>query len=388
MTLATQLQKWSRWGGRSVLFLGFTAAVILLVLWLAGKFAPKVSLEPRVADSTVTAIRGRVESVRNVPLPRYESAVGTIRAVHETTIGSKLLARVVEVNLKAGQQVKVDEPLVRLDDTDLQAKLKQAQAAVTAAEAIQAQAVVEKRRAAQLRESKAISNQEYERSARALETAEADLLRAREVVKEVQATLDWATVRAPIDGTVIDKKVDVGDTVTPGQPLVTLFDPTRMQLVASVRESLALRLKAGDPIDVRVDGLGKDCTGTISEIVPEAQAASRTFQVKVTGPCPTGIYTGMFGRILIPLGQQEVPVIPAAAVRQVGQVELVDVAFNGGARRRAVRTGRRFDADFNVIGDVSESDRLAYVEVLSGLNPQERIVVPDNQLAPQETSHE
>ena len=176
MTLATQLQKWSRWGGRSVLFLGFTAAVILLVLWLAGKFAPKVSLEPRVADSTVTAIRGRVESVRNVPLPRYESAVGTIRAVHETTIGSKLLARVVEVNLKAGQQVKVDEPLVRLDDTDLQAKLKQAQAAVTAAEAIQAQAVVEKRRAAQLRESKAISNQEYERSARALETAEADLL--------------------------------------------------------------------------------------------------------------------------------------------------------------------------------------------------------------------
>lgn len=388
MTLATQLQKWSRWGGRSVLFLGFTAAVILLVLWLAGKFAPKVSLEPRVADSTVTAIRGRVESVRNVPLPRYESAVGTIRAVHETTIGSKLLARVVEVNLKAGQQVKVDEPLVRLDDTDLQAKLKQAQAAVTAAEAIQAQAVVEKRRAAQLRESKAISNQEYERSARALETAEADLLRAREVVKEVQATLDWATVRAPIDGTVIDKKVDVGDTVTPGQPLVTLFDPTRMQLVASVRESLALRLKAGDPIDVRIDGLAKDCTGTISEIVPEAQAASRTFQVKVTGPCPTGIYTGMFGRILIPLGQQEVPVIPAAAVRQVGQVELVDVAFNGGARRRAVRTGRRFDADFNVIGDVSESDRLAYVEVLSGLNPQERIVVPDNQLAPQETSHE
>ena len=207
-------------------------------------------------------------------------------------------------------------------------------------------------------------------------------------MKEVQATLDWATVRAPIDGTVIDKKVDVGDTVTPGQPLVTLFDPTRMQLVASVRESLALRLKAGDPIDVRVDGLGKDCTGTISEIVPEAQAASRTFQVKVTGPCPTGIYTGMFGRILIPLGQQEVPVIPAAAVRQVGQVELVDVAVSGGARRRAVRTGRRFDADFNVISDVSESDRLAYVEVLSGLNPQERIVVPDHQLAPQETSHE
>ena len=61
----------------------------------------------------------------------------------------------------------------------------------------------------------------------------------------MQATLDWATIRSPIDGTVIDKKVDVGDTVTPGQMLVTLYDPKRMQLVATVRESLAHRLKVG-----------------------------------------------------------------------------------------------------------------------------------------------
>ena len=53
---------------------------------------------------------------------------GTIRAVHETSIGSKLLARVVEVNLKAGQKVKAGDVLVRLDDTDLRAKLQQAKA--------------------------------------------------------------------------------------------------------------------------------------------------------------------------------------------------------------------------------------------------------------------
>ena len=55
--------------------------------------------------------------------------MGTIRAVHETAIGSKLLARVMEVNLKAGQQVHAGDVLVRLDDTDLRAKLQQAQAA-------------------------------------------------------------------------------------------------------------------------------------------------------------------------------------------------------------------------------------------------------------------
>ena len=103
---------------------------------------------------------------------------------------------------------------------------------------------------------------------------------------------------------MIDKKVDVGDMVTPGQMLVTLFDPKQMQLVASVRESLTRQLQVGQDIGVQVEGLNKQCSGTVSEIVPEAQSASRTFQVKVTGPCPAGIYSGMFGRILIPLEEE------------------------------------------------------------------------------------
>ena len=65
--------------------------------------------------------------------------------------------------------------------------------------------------------------------------------------------------------------------------------------------------------------------GRISEIVPDAQSASRTFQVKVTGEFPSSLYTGMFGRIFIPLEQEDVLVIPRAAVRHVGQLELVDV---------------------------------------------------------------
>ena len=106
---------------------------------------------------------------------------------------------------------------------------------------------------ASLLKSKAVSQQEYERAATALKSADAELSRAKESINEIQATLDWATVRSPIDGIVIDKKVDVGDMVTPGQMLATLFDPKRMQLVASVRESLAHRLKVGQPIEVQIE---------------------------------------------------------------------------------------------------------------------------------------
>ena len=116
----------------------------------------------------------------------------------------------MEVNLKAGQKVKADDVLVRLDDTDLRAKLQQAKAAVTAAEAVRAQAAADEQRGASLLESNAISRQEYDKAVTTLRSAEADLLRPRRRSTKCRPTLDWATIRSPIDGTVIDKKVDVG----------------------------------------------------------------------------------------------------------------------------------------------------------------------------------
>lgn len=362
-----------RWLGRSAGVLGFGAAVVVLLLWLAGKFAPKVPGGPADQPAAESALTGRVVPVRLVRLPRTESAVGTVRAVHETSVGSKLLARVVEIQLKAGQEVKAGDILARLDDTDLKAKLQQAKAALAGVEAAQAQAANDEKRYARLFESKSISRQEYEKAATALRAAEAELLRAQEAVKEVEATLEWATIRSPIDGTVIDKKVEAGDMVTPGQILVTLFDPKRMQLVASVRESLKRRLEVGKAVGVQIEGLDKQCVGTVSEIVPEAQSASRSFQVKVTGPCPPGLYSGMFGRILVPLEDEELLVIPRQAVRQVGQLELVDAVQNGRASRRAIRTGRTLDGD---------------VEVLSGLREGEQVVLPAAAAPGQEARHD
>ncbi|MHB8972109.1 MAG: efflux RND transporter periplasmic adaptor subunit [Pirellulaceae bacterium] len=377
-------QRWTRWAGRGAVLLGFVAGVALLLLWLAGRFSPKVPVHTAAEQSAASRSAGQVVEVRVVPLPLSESAVGSIRAVHEMAIGSKLLARVMEVNLKAGQVVKANDVLFRLDDTDLIAKLEQAKAAVTSIDAVRAQAVADEQRNAKLMQSNAISRQEYEKSGTALRSAEADLQRAQESVNEVQATLDWATVRSPIDGTVIDKKVDVGDMVTPGQLLVTLYDPKQMQLVANVRESLTHRLHVGQTIGVRIDGLNKQCRGTVSEIVPEAQSSSRAFQVKVTGPCPDGIYSGMFGRILIPLGDEQVLILPRRAVRHVGQLELVQVVADDRVIQRAIRVGR-------ILGDVHDPNGQVLpdqVEVLSGLRQGEQVLVPvesqPEQTAPRE----
>jgi len=302
--------------------------------------------------------------VRTRRVPQVESAVGTIRAVHESSVASKLLARVVEVNVQAGQDVRTGAILVRLDDTDLQAQRRQAEAGVAAAGAARDQAQTEFNRIRELYERANASKTEFDQAETALKTATAELQRAEQTLAQVEAVLEYATIRSPIDGKIVDKLVEVGDTARPGQVLLTLYDPTRMQLVASVRESLTQRLSVGQTIGVQVDAINKTCDGLVSEIVPQAEAASRTFAVKVTGPCPPGVYSGMFGRLLIPLDEQEVLVIPRAAVRRVGQLDTVDVAESTAdgpvLRRRGVQLGKSY-------GDE--------VEVLSGLRAAEQVAV-------------
>jgi RND family efflux transporter MFP subunit len=347
------------WLGRALLAAAFAALVLLLLLWLAGAFSPKVQSTGTSPPSPVVSAPPTVP-VRTLRLPVTETAVGSIEAVHQTSISSRLAARVVEVNIRAGQPITRGQVLLRLDDADLRARLRQAQAATDQAAAVRANADSEFKRIAGMYQNQAASRNEYDNAQTALKTADAQLVRAHQAVREAESLLEYATVTSPLDGIVVDKKVDVGDTAMPGQVLATAYDPRAMQLVASVRESLAHRLKVGQEIGVRVDVLDKTCGGQISEIVPETRSASRSFQVKVTGPCPPGIYSGMFGRIIIPLDEEQVLVVPAAAVRNVGQLELVDVMDpNGLPRRRAVRTGRRIGDDREVLSGLRAGERVA-----------------------------
>jgi len=356
----------------SLVGIGFTIVVVLLLLWLAGVFHRKI--DSGGVTASATAARPIGPEVRLVPVqvlrrPLIETAVGSIRAVHESAVASKLLAKVVAVNAQAGQQVKAGDVLVRLDDADLRAQLGQAEAVVAAAQAAREQAQRDFDRIKDLYERDHASKTEYDRVETALKSAVAELERAEQFRAQAQTLLSYATIRSPIDGRVVEKHVEVGDTAQPGQVLVTLYNPERMQLVASVRESLTQRLAVGQTIGVRIDALGKACEGQVSEIVPEAQSASRTFTVKVTGPCPPGVYSGMFGRLMIPLDEQEVLVIPQAAVQRVGQLDIVEVAEPSPAagtdqsptlRRRVVRLGQTH-------GEL--------VEVLSGLRAGEEVAV-------------
>jgi RND family efflux transporter MFP subunit len=339
----------------------WTAALLVLavlVAWLSGWFHAKVpageSAVAEVAQPTGEVVAGEV-----VRMPQYTAAVGTVRAVYETAVGSRLLARVKALHVTAGQAVEQGQVLVELDQADVEARVSQAQANINAGQARLAQAESDLEKLERLLANKAATPREVDDARRRRDVARADLAALEQMVAEAQSQLEYATITSPIGGIVIDKAVNVGDVARPGEPLVTLYDPHQLQLIASVPERLAIAMKVGQPVAVQVEALRLRCEGTVSEIVPEASPASRSFLVKVIGPCPPGVYTGMFGRLLVPDGEREQLLLPQSAVRRVGQLEMVHVVGEGGGLR-AVRTG-----------SATQDGR---VEVLSGLEAGEQVV--------------
>lgn len=357
--------------GSLLVALAFTAGVTWMLLQLSGLFKEKVPPpgEAMAAVGEALPADAEVVAVRRISRPRYESAVGTVKPAHEVAVASKILAVIEQVRATAGQAVRKGDVLVVLDDDALVARVAQAEAAAEAARAAAERAAQDLGRAERLRAQNVVTQAELDAAIAVAKGTEADLVRAMRAVEESRVMLSYAQLASPIDGIVVDKRADAGDTAVPGQVLVTLYDPSRMQMVASVREGLATKLKVGQEVPATLENLGLDCHAVVSEIVPESQAASRSFLVKVTGPCPPGVTSGMFGRIAVPLEDESLLVVPERAIRRVGQLTMVDLVADGRAVRRAVRLGRELDGDREVLAGLADGDRVAVRPLPAGASP-------------------
>lgn len=319
-------------------------SMILLMVWLAGGFRTKIQpgergpLPPASADLPVVA-------VVTTTVPVVREVVGTIAAEHEVNVAAELLGRVVAVHANAGDRVSRDEVLVELETAEYQARLEQAQAML-------AQAEDHYRRIEQQHRAEAATEAQLVQARTSREAAQAKVV-------EAETFLARTKIRARVDGVLIERLCEVGDTVTPGQTVARLYDS--LQLRATVPESLQPLLKVGHPVTVRIDALpGQECLGQVTEVVPQAQAISRGFEVKVSGPCKPGLVPGMFGRLRIPLGEQQELRVPSAALRRVGQITMVfRVLPDGSLLRQFVQLGEELDGE---------------VVVTSGLKPGDRIV--------------
>jgi RND family efflux transporter MFP subunit len=173
---------------------------------------------------------------------------------------------------------------------------------------------------------------------------------------EAETALGYTKIIAPFDGIVTRKLADVGDLAGPGKAILEMEDPSALRFEAGVPEAIIGDLKVGDKLPVRVSSITADVEGIVVEIAPAADAATRTYLVKLDLPPTTALRSGQFGRVIVPTGKSDAVWVPASAVVVRGQMETVFVAVDGHAQLRLVRTGKRTPNEVELLAGLSSGE--------------------------------
>ncbi len=352
------------WSGFSIV-LGL-GVLVLIVAWLSGAFHEKI--QPGEATTIATFAGNQATDVVHEVVKDYvEETIGTLKASSRSVVSAKVLATIEEITVTAGDSVNTGDVLVKLESEEFKSRVLQARDALAAARATRIEGELAFERAKKLLASRAVSQQEYDTLLRTLDVSKAEERRATQAVVETEVKLSYTTIVAPKSGRIIDRLAEPGDTSRPGEPLLVLYDASSLRLEAPVLEHLAVKLQVGEQVSVYIDSLQKEFPATIDEIVPQADALSRSFLIKASLPQSDRLFEGMFGRLRISAGSRRHLCLATDAIQHMGQLEFVEVLLPSNVvERRLIKTGR--------LGMPGR------VEVLSGVRANERVVLRTSNL--------
>ena len=333
--------------------------------------------------------------------------VGTVQSTVTSTVSSQTFGRVLSTRYEEGDRVKANSVMLEIEQEQAKAGVAQAEAAHREAELAlreveratqsaaaglemaEANAAVSSstfKRFQALLERESVSRQEYDEveaknlSAQAAvkqaqqgilaleekqEQVKARIIQAEAGLRQAKLNLGYSSVTAPYSGIVVKKMVESGQLASPGVPLYVI-EKDSYELHVSVDIEKSRGLESGQEIKVSFDNIEAELTGKIREVVQVADPVSRTVKVKISLPDTPGIYSGIFGRASIQTEGASSLSVPASSLVRRGQLSGVYVVEKDRkARYRLVRTGKE------------SGDR---IEVLSGLNPGESVVIDPGQV--------
>jgi RND family efflux transporter MFP subunit len=338
------------------------AVVAAAVVWLSGGFGERVPPGIAVVETARPRPDGRDAVVERSVGPVVEWASGALASARQTVVASRILARIEEVRVRAGDRVVAGDVLVVLESADLEARVAQAREALQAARARRDLAESERARYERLYERGVATRQRLDQALADAQAARADVDRLQQSLSEAETALSYTEIRAPVSGLVVDRLAEPGETASPGDPLLRIYDPSALRVEVPVRESLAVRLRVGDTLRVEVPALSEAFDGRIEEIVPFAEPGARTLLVKVALPQHPRLYAGLFARVAVPAGTRSRLLVPSEAIERAGQLDFVTAVDDAGRLERRLVT----------LGAYREDGK---VEVLSGLAAGERVVL-------------
>ena len=336
------------------------AALLLIVAYMAGLFSERMA--PGLAPAQ-TAISSDQVAARSLVRPLLEAVPATVQAKQGATVSSRLLATITAVHVRAGDRVTAGQLLVELDPRDLESRLAQSREQVRAIAARLQESVSNLERIKGLFERKLVARADLDRALAGHDSLAAELASAQQAVSEAETALSYTRIRAHIDGRVVDRLAEPGDTATPGVPLLSIYNPGTLRVEARVRERLALALRPGQMLDVLIPALNHQLTAELEELVPSADPGSRSFLVKVRIDQDARLLPGMYAELRVPAGEESLLLVPQQRVAEIGQLNLVWVATPQGAERRFVRLGPTVGEEVAVIAGLQAGDALLPIPV-------------------------
>ena len=236
-------------------------------------------------------INFKEEAVKTETLQNSVTATGTIEAVTSVTVGTQVSGIVNKLYVDYNSQVKKGQVIAELDKTNLLSELNTAKANLASATSNLSYQVANMNRYQTLYKKGLVSADEYENALLTYRQAKEQVASSKENVQKAQTNLGYATITSPIDGTVISKSVEEGQTVAASFNTPELFtiakDLTNMQVVANVDEADIGGVKEGDRVTFTVDAYPDDTfEGTVKQVRLEATTTNNvvTYEVVISAP--------------------------------------------------------------------------------------------------------
>ena len=283
-------------------------------------------------------------------------AEGVVEAIRQATVAAQVAGRVIEVRADAGKVVKQGELLMRLD-------AREATEGVAGAQAQLAQA------RASYERTKSLVAQKF-MSPAALDQAEAAWKAAQAAAGASGASLSHASVTAPISGIVAERHAELGEMAAPGKPLVTIFDPKGLRVIASVPQYKLAEVKKYAKAQVEFPETGKWIDAVRVEILPAADPRTHTITARLILPDDMqGVIPGMAARAHFVAGQAKKLTVPTSAVLRRGEITGVYVVDEKGQlHMRQIRLGETVaGGEMEVLAGLASGDSIRLDPIRAGI---------------------
>lgn len=318
-----------------------------------GLFLLRIALVSTLAGALPASVSFGADAPASVVVQTHDVDLAfpveaTVEAVRQAMVAAQVAGRILEVRVDVGQRVKQGDVLMRID-------AREAAGSDAAAKASLAQARAAFERTRNLYAQKFVSKA-------ALDQAEAAYKAAAGVAESSGAGLSHGTVAAPMSGLVAQRHTEAGEMATPGKPLITIYDPKGLRVIASLPQYKLADLKKSAKARIELPESGRWIDVQRIEILPTVDPRSHTATARLYLPENVeGLVPGVYARAHFTTGQAQKLTVPPAAVLRRGEVTALYVLDDKGAGRlRQVRLGEALaGGELEVLAGVTSGERIS-----------------------------